>query len=397
MKAHRFVDHVTVQVRAGKGGYGCCSFRREACVEMGGPDGGDGGRGGHVIFRGDHDEDSLQRLYFTPLLFAEDGVPGRGQKMYGRNGRDLLVKVPCGTGIHDPETHALIADVVEHGQEVIVARGGKGGIGNVHWKTSTHQAPREYTAGEPGEDFRFELELKLLADVGLVGFPNAGKSSLLGHISDAHPKVAAYPFTTLNPIVGTVCFPDYSQLRVADIPGLIEGAHAGIGLGHEFLRHLERSRLLLYVIDMAGVDGRQPWDDFRALRREIGLHSAALAARPALVVANKMDLPEAVANLKVFRRKTRQAVLPVSTVDDSGIDALKRRLWEELRPVPRGQHAVPPPPPATPGTTLPAVPPEAPERTESADGSDTAIVTAEQVRRAGFFDMPMKKARAKRV
>lgn len=378
MKAHKFVDSVSVQVRAGKGGDGCCSFRREACVDKGGPDGGDGGRGGHVILRGDHDEDSLQRLFFSPLLFAEDGLPGRGQQVHGRNGRDLAVRIPCGTTVHDAATGALLADITGHDQTFVAAQGGKGGKGNVHWKTSTHQAPFEFTPGAAGEEFRLTLELKLLADAGLVGFPNAGKSSLLGRISDAHPKVAAYPFTTINPIVGTVCFPDYSQVRVADVPGLIEGAHAGVGLGHEFLRHIERSRLLLFVIDMAGVDGREPWADFRALRRELKLHSAALAAMPSLAVANKMDLPEAAANLKAFQRRIRVPVLPVSTVDGTGLDALKRRLWEILRPVPRGAFRA--------GAAAPAA---APAAAGPADG----IVTEEQARQAGFLELPAPKKR----
>jgi GTP-binding protein len=381
VKAHKFVDSVTVHVRAGKGGDGCCSFRREACVDKGGPDGGDGGRGAHVIFRGDHDEDSLQRLFYTPQLFAEDGVPGRGQKMFGRNGEDLVVKIPCGTAVHDRDTGVLVADITAHGQEVVVARGGKGGLGNVHWKTSTHQAPVEFSPGEPGEEFHFRLELKLLADVGLVGFPNAGKSSLLSRISDAHPKVAAYPFTTINPIVGTVCYPDFSQLRVADIPGLIEGAHEGVGLGHEFLRHLERSRLLLCVIDMAGVDGREPWNDFKALRNELAMHSAELARRPMLVVANKMDVPGAAAKLTSFRRRIRVPVIKVSTVDGTGIDDVKQRLWQELRPVPRGTRAF--------------LPPAAPAAT-AAPAADDEIITEEKIRQAGFLVLPEKKRKARR-
>ena len=386
MKAHKFVDSVSVHVRAGKGGDGSCSFRREACVEKGGPDGGDGGRVAHVIFQGDHDEDSLQRLYYSPLLFAENGVPGRGQKMYGRNGKDLYVKIPCGTAVYDRETGLLVADIVAHGQEEIIARGGKGGLGNVHWKTATHQAPVEFTPGEPGEEFHLNLELKLLADVGLVGFPNAGKSSLLGRISDAHPKVAAYPFTTINPIVGTVCYPDFSQLRVADIPGLIEGAHAGIGLGHEFLRHLERSRLLLFVIDMAGVDGREPWADYKALRNELSLHSARLAKHPALVVANKMDLPEAVANLKSFRRRIRVPVIKVSTVAGTGIEEVKTRLWQELRPVPRGMRvAVPPPAIESAPAGISAV---------QVDPADE-VLTEDKLRNSGFLDLPVKKRKAR--
>jgi GTP-binding protein len=383
VKAHRFVDQVNVQVRAGKGGDGCCSFRREACVDMGGPDGGDGGRGGHVVFVGDHDEDSLQRLYYAPLLFAEDGVQGRGQKMYGRNGKDLVVKVPCGTSVYDQETRALLADIVHHGEEAVIARGGKGGLGNVHWKTSTHQAPTEFTPGAPGEEFRLTLELKLLADVGLVGFPNAGKSSLLTRISDAHPKVANYPFTTINPIIGTVCYPDFSQVRVADIPGLIAGAHEGVGLGHEFLRHLERSRLLVYVIDMAGTEGRLPWEDYRALRRELTLHSKELARRPSLVVANKMDLPEAAGCLREFRRKVRMPVIRFSAVEGDGVEALKMRLWEELRPTPKGNWSPPSAAPPAPETVS--------AEDASGDDDEASTISPEKFRQAGFFDLSVKR------
>ncbi len=338
MKTRTFIDQVTVQVRAGKGGDGSNSFRREAYVPEGGPDGGDGGRGGHVVFRGSHDVNSLVALYFSPLLFAEDGVPGRGQKMYGRAGSDLLVPVPCGTSVFDAETNELVADVVEDGQEVIIARGGEGGLGNVHFKTSTHQAPTEYTPGEPGEEFRLRLELKTVADAGLLGFPNAGKSSLLACVSAARPKIASYPFTTLNPIVGTICYPDFSQLRVADVPGIIEGAASGVGLGTDFLKHIARSRVLVYVIDMAGTDNRKPWDDYFALRREVGQHDAELLERPALVLANKMDEDAAVANLPRFIKETGVSPLPISALDpdDAGVAAFKQRLWELLKPVPKG-------------------------------------------------------------
>jgi len=338
VKTRTFVDHVTVQVRAGKGGDGSSSFRREACVPEGGPDGGDGGRGGHVIFCGSHDVDSLIALYFAPLLFAEDGVAGRGQKMYGRAGNDLYVPVPCGTSVFDAETGALVADVVEDGQEVVIARGGKGGLGNVHFKTSTHQVPTEHTPGELGEEFRLKLELKTIADAGLLGFPNAGKSSLLACVSEARPKIASYPFTTLNPIVGTIHYPDFSQLRVADVPGIIEGAASGVGLGIDFLKHIARSRVLVYVIDMAGTDNRQPWDDYLTLRREIEQHDAALLERPALVLANKMDTDEAIANLPRFVKKTGVSPLPLSALDpaDAGVTAFKQRLWELLKPVPKG-------------------------------------------------------------
>ncbi len=343
---------MTVQVRAGKGGDGSSSFRREACVPEGGPDGGDGGRGGHVIFCGSHDVDSLIALYFAPLLFAEDGVAGRGQKMYGRAGNDLYVPVPCGTSVFDAETGALVADVVEDGQEVIIAQGGKGGLGNVHFKTSTHQVPTEHTPGELGEEFRLKLELKTIADAGLLGFPNAGKSSLLACVSEARPKIASYPFTTLNPIVGTIRYPDFSQLRVADVPGIIEGAASGVGLGIDFLKHIARSRVLVYVIDMAGTDNRKPWDDYLTLRREIEQHDAALLERPALVLANKMDADEAIANLPRFVKKTGVSPLPLSALDpaDAGVAAFKQLLWEMLKPVPKGTwQAVDVPPGAADG------------------------------------------------
>ncbi|HQA39159.1 MAG TPA: GTPase ObgE [Kiritimatiellia bacterium] len=383
MKTRTFVDHVTVQVRAGKGGDGSSSFRREACVPEGGPDGGDGGRGGHVIFCGSHDVDSLIALYFAPLLFAEDGVAGRGQKMYGRAGNDLYVPVPCGTSVFDAETGALVADVVEDGQEVIIAQGGKGGLGNVHFKTSTHQVPTEHTPGELGEEFRLKLELKTIADAGLLGFPNAGKSSLLACVSEARPKIASYPFTTLNPIVGTILYPDFSQLRVADVPGIIEGAATGVGLGIDFLKHIARSRVLVYVIDMAGTDNRQPWDDYLTLRREIEQHDAALLERPALVLANKMDTDEAIANLPRFVKKTGVSPLPLSALDpaDAGVAAFKQRLWELLKPVPKGTwQAVDVPPGAA----------DEPVDQEADVLSESALL------RAPFLDLARKEPKKKK-
>lgn len=323
MKTRRFVDKVTIEVRAGRGGNGCCSFRREKYVPRGGPDGGDGGRGGHVILVGDPDTDSLLNLFFAPLQRAGDGGHGEGAKRHGANGGDLLVKVPCGTEVYDAGDGSLLVDILEPGRQCEIARGGKGGLGNVHWKSATHQAPLEHTPGENGEQRKIRLLLKIIADIGLVGFPNAGKSSLLRAISAAEPKVGAYPFTTLNPVVGTVVYPDYRQLRVADVPGLIEGAHQGVGLGHDFLRHIERSRVLAYVIDMAGVDGRKPWDDWLALRRELGLHRADLPERSAVVIANKMDLPQSEENLPEFTRLTGEKPLSVSALDGSGVEAVK--------------------------------------------------------------------------
>lgn len=338
MKIRKFIDHVVVHVRAGKGGDGSGSFRRESCIPLGGPDGGDGGRGGHVIFRGSHDVNSLINLYFAPQLFAEDGISGGSQRKYGRNGIDLFVAVPCGTEVYNAENGQFIADIVEDGDEVRVAAGGAGGLGNVHFRTSTHQAPAEHTPGANGDEFKLTLELKTIADAGLLGFPNAGKSSLLRCISDAHPKVASYPFTTLNPVVGTVKYDDFSQLRVADVPGIIEGAAEGVGLGLRFLKHIARSTVLVYVIDMAGTDNREPWDDYVTLRSEVEQHDASLLNRPFIVLANKMDVGQSHENLPRFIQETGVTPIPLSTLEaeDAGVLRFKRELWDILRPVPRG-------------------------------------------------------------
>ena len=310
MKTRTFIDQVDVIVRSGKGGDGAATFRREALVPFGGPDGGDGGRGGDVVFRASTHVDSFVALYFDPHLFAENGVPGSGRKCYGRRGKDLVVDVPPGTIVTDSATGLLVADIVEPGQRVVVAKGGAGGYGNVHFKSAVNQAPTEHTPGGPAEERRLHLELKTIADAGLLGFPNAGKSSLLSAISAATPKIASYPFTTLNPLVGTVVYGDFAKIRVADVPGIIEGASRGVGLGMEFLRHLERSRVMVFVIDMAGTDGRAPWDDFRILKNEISGYSSELADRPYVVVANKMDRAEARRNLRRFVRET--GIVPVA-------------------------------------------------------------------------------------
>jgi len=382
VKTRTFVDHVVVHARAGKGGDGSSSFRREACVPEGGPDGGDGGRGGHVIFKGSHDVDSLIALYFAPQLFAEDGVPGRGQKMFGRRGKDLVVRVPCGTSVFEAESGEQLADIVEHDQEVVIAHGGKGGLGNVHFRTSSHQVPTEHTPGEEGEEFRLRLELKTIADAGLLGFPNAGKSSLLSCVSDAHPKIASYPFTTLNPIVGTVRYPDFSQLRVADVPGIIEGASAGVGLGIDFLRHLARSRVLVYVLDMAGTDNRQPWKDYLALRREIGLHDPDLLERPSLVLANKMDEDAAVENLPRFIKETGVTPLQISAIDPDhpGVAQFKQSLWDILRPKPKGIWQ-----PAAGAAAAAELPP-----------TDGEIIPEDALRHAPFLDLSRKLPKKKK-
>jgi GTP-binding protein len=386
---------VTVHVRSGQGGNGGSSFHREKYIDNGGPDGGDGGRGGHIFFVGDHDTDSLVRLYFEPLVIAEDGGAGRKKQMHGKDGADREVKVPCGTAIFDALTGELLADITRHGQRECLARGGKGGLGNIHFKTSTHQAPTEHTPGEDADERDLKLELKTVADVGLLGFPSAGKSSLLASISDAHPKIGAYPFTTLHPIIGTVAYPDYSQIRVADIPGIIKDASAGVGLGLDFLRHVSRSRVLLLVIDMAGTDGREPWQDYRTLRAELKAYDAALLDRPTLLVANKMDVPEARANLAVFRRKVRGRILQISTVDGRGLDTLKTRLWELIRPVAGRREIAEPDAAGAPAADSPFAPQE-PTRVsrildEAGAEEVVEIITEDCVRNAGFLVIEPKK------
>ncbi len=406
-----FVDKVRVYARAGNGGNGCVSFRREKYVDRGGPDGGDGGKGGDIVLVADKNVNDLSDYYFSPRLIAPNGGHGRGKNCAGRNGKDRIFRVPVGTQVfrlsapvrqlghqayrpaaatddfkntamigipytpgrakqaiqhrgsgvpaaagseeHRGEdaaaasTRELIADLVEDGQRFVLAKGGRGGRGNAAFKSPTHQAPREFEYGEPGEELYAELELKTLADVGLVGYPNAGKSTLLSKLTRAHPKIAAYPFTTLAPNVGLLDFDDYRRITIADIPGLIEGAHTGKGLGHDFLRHIERCRLLLILLDMAGVDGRKPWDDYRQLLRELELYNPELLNRPRLVVANKMDLPAAKKNLATFKRKVAGAsrsrkratasgtlaarsILEISAQQGTGLDKLKLALRQAL-------------------------------------------------------------------
>ena len=378
MKTRTFIDQVDVIVRSGKGGDGSASFRREALVAFGGPDGGDGGRGGDVVLRGSTHVNSLISLYFDPKLYAEDGVPGSGKRCFGRRGKDLVVDVPCGTLATDADTGLVVADIVSPGQRVIVAKGGAGGYGNVHFKSAVNQAPTEHTPGGPAEELRLHLELKTIADAGLLGFPNAGKSSILTALSSATPKIASYPFTTLNPIVGTIEYDDFAQIRMADVPGIIEGASQGVGLGLAFLKHLERARVLVYMIDMAGTDNRKPWDDYRVLAEEISAFNPELAERPFLVVANKMDQAAARKNLKRFVKETGITPIALScapTLKDLreyadlkdypgevGLEAFKDELRKLVNPKPRAhQHLESAPPPLSemPDTTGDEIPAEA--------------------------------------
>src|SRR6266566_4244848 len=344
-----FVDRIKVFAQAGNGGRGCVSFRREKFVPKGGPDGGDGGRGGDVILRADRHVDNLSNFFFEPIIKAKNGGQGMGKKMYGRSAPQKIVKVPLGTIVwraeknkeskhRTPDTERsplnseeskidFVVDLIRDGEQFVLCRGGAGGKGNENIKRYRNSAPRQYTEGEEGEQGHFLLELRTIADAGLVGYPNAGKSTLLRKISAARPRVAAYPFTTLHPIIGVVEFSGYRRATIADIPGLIEGAHRGLGLGHEFLRHITRCRIFLFVVDVAGSEGRNPVEDLQQLRKELDLYDPLLSQRPWFVIANKMDLPGVEENLDALRKKfPRIDIVPVSAAEGEGIEELKKKL-----------------------------------------------------------------------
>ena len=383
-----FVDEIKIYARAGHGGKGCVAFQREKYRPKGGPSGGNGGRGGSVVLEADHDLNNLVAQYYQPRLLAQDGEFGMGNGMDGHAGKDLVVKVPCGTmvwqlgrtaasveaGSVEPEPATartalkasssrrprfrttiggralevdlsaegdddfaggveakgdLAADLTEHGQRFVLCKGGRGGLGNRNFATAARQTPRFAQPGEPGEEGDFLFELRIIADVGLVGYPNAGKSTLLTAISHARPKVAPYPFTTLHPQIGIVEYSDFFRLTVCDVPGLIEGAHRNVGLGHQFLRHIERCKVLVLLLDMADADGRAPWDDFNHLLEELDLYDAALLEKPRLIVANKMDEPVAEQNLKKFKRHIRKTpVLPIAAAFDQGVEKFKKTIRE---------------------------------------------------------------------
>ncbi len=326
-----FLDRVTVFVRAGDGGDGAATFRREAHVPRGGPDGGDGGRGGSIHLRVDPGQTTLSDFRFKHHFKAGAGGRGSGSRRHGKAGTELELAVPPGTGVFDERSGDLIADLVATGQRVMVARGGRGGLGNVHFATATHRTPRHAQKGEPGEDRQLRLELRLIADIGLVGLPNAGKSTLLAALTAADPKIAAYPFTTLTPNLGVLDLEavdpqDHRRPTIADVPGLIEGASSGAGLGHAFLRHVERTRVLVHVVDIAA---RDPEADYAVIREELGLHDATLLEKPMLVVANKTDLPDAATHRKAFlaaRRAQDLPVVAVSAMARDGLDGLTAAL-----------------------------------------------------------------------
>jgi GTP-binding protein len=390
-----FIDEIKIYAQAGHGGKGCVAFHREAYITKGGPSGGNGGRGGSVILQADHDLNNLIGQYYVPRLIAPPGEGGMGKGMDGHAGKDLIIKVPCGTLVwklpsakpvekiedEDDDDDAgpenknpmfststgkrpllrraasgraleidlskddadaeklsvisakgeLVADLTQHGQQFILCKGGRGGLGNRNFATAARQTPRFAQPGEPGDEGDFLLELRIVAEVGLVGYPNAGKSTLLTAISRARPKVAPYPFTTLHPQIGIVEYADWKRLTVCDVPGLIEGAHKNVGLGHKFLRHIQRCKILVLLLDMAGTDNRKPWDDYKQLLSELELYDPALLEKPRLVVANKMDEAVAEKNLKQFKTKIKKVkVLPISAAFDQSMEKFRDTVREAV-------------------------------------------------------------------
>jgi len=334
-----FVDEVDIHVAAGDGGRGCLAFRREKRVPRGGPSGGDGGHGGSVYIVASPHTNTLINYRFHPEFTAERGEHGQGSNKTGHTGADLELAVPIGTLVFEKDGHdpgaplKLLADLATDGQRVLVAKGGRGGLGNAHFASSTNRAPRKVQPGEPGEEKLLRLEMRLLADVGLVGFPNAGKSTLIARISAARPKIADYPFTTLTPNLGVVGLSDDRSFVVADVPGLIEGAHRGLGLGHQFLRHLQRTKLLVHLVDVSGASGRNPVDDLDTVRRELELYRPELAGKPQLVAANKIDALEDEERVKELAKRAKALKLPffrISGATGEGIPELLEAMWRGL-------------------------------------------------------------------
>jgi GTP-binding protein len=332
-----FIDETSIKARAGDGGRGCSSFRREKYEPWGGPNGGDGGKGGDVVLRGDDDQNNLVDFKFKPHWNGERGEHGQGSDCNGREGRPAILRVPLGTVAYRLDTGEKVVEILADGEEFVLLKGGKGGFGNTRFKSSVTRAPRKIGPGEPGEIGEFRLELKSMADVGLVGFPNAGKSSLTTLITKARPKVAAYPFTTLQPQIGVIEYPEeYERIVLADVPGLIAGASENKGLGHRFLKHIERCKLLLLIIDLAGTDNRDPRTDYKQLLTELELYDEALLDKPRVIVANKMDEDAAVENLKKFKKRyPKVVIIPISCLSEAGIPKLKKELLKrvlKLRP-----------------------------------------------------------------
>ncbi|HHW49745.1 MAG TPA: GTPase ObgE [Clostridiaceae bacterium] len=332
-----FIDTAKIYVKAGNGGNGIVSFRREKYIPAGGPDGGDGGKGGDIVFVVDEGANTLVDFRYKRHYKAESGQDGGSSNKTGRSGEDLIIKVPPGTIVKDAETGRVLADLIKPGQTAIIARGGKGGKGNQHFATPTRQAPVFSQRGEPGEERWVILELKLLADVGLVGYPNVGKSTILASVSAAKPKIANYPFTTLNPVLGVVRLDNETSFVLADIPGLIEGAHQGVGLGHEFLRHIERTKVLIHVVDVSGVEGRNPVNDFEQINKELKEYNPKLAQKHQIVAANKVDITGSEKGLEELTRYAESRgykVFPISAATNRGLRELMYHTAEVLRQIP---------------------------------------------------------------
>jgi GTP-binding protein len=323
-----FFDETKVILKAGNGGDGCMSFLRQKYMPNGGPNGGNGGRGGEVILLADENVSDLRTYHFKKQWKAKNGEPGRGSDQNGRGGDPCILKVPLGTEVRDLDTGEIICELLEHEQEILLLEGGKGGRGNATFKSSINQTPRQFTEGKPGMEGEFVFTLKTIADVGLVGFPNAGKSTLLNILSNATPKIDSYPFTTLVPTVGVIDYPeDFRTITMADVPGLIEGAAENRGLGHRFLRHIERCRLVLFLLDLAGTDGRSPIDDFVHLKKELLDYDEKLVAKDFIVVGNKIDEEVSQENLKLFRKRFPETqILPVSAILEEGLNELRTHL-----------------------------------------------------------------------
>lgn len=324
-----FVDEVVIGVKAGNGGDGCTSFRREKYVPMGGPDGGNGGRGSSIIFKVDKGLHTLLDLKYQKEIKGKKGDNGKGSNKFGKNAEDVIIKVPMGTVVKDLDTNLIIADLTKENDEVVVARGGRGGRGNTAFKTHANTAPNFSENGEPGEEKKLKIELKMMADVGLVGLPSVGKSTLLSKISAAKPKIAAYHFTTLLPNLGMVRTKDGRSFVAADLPGLIEGASEGIGLGDKFLRHIERTRIILHIVDMSGIEG-DPYENYLTIRKELNNYSEKLSNKFEIVVANKMDMESSIENLKEFKKKIDKEIIEISALTNKGIDELLIKVADEL-------------------------------------------------------------------
>ena len=321
-----FIDEVKLEVIAGSGGDGCTAFRREKYVAMGGPYGGDGGRGSDIIFKVDTGLHTLIDLRYMKKIKGKKGENGSGKNMNGKAALDVIVKVPQGTVVSDFETGLVIADLKDVDSEFIVAHGGRGGYGNTHFKTLSNPAPNFSENGEPGEERTLKLELKLLADVGLVGLPSVGKSTILSKVSRAKPKIADYHFTTLTPNLGVVKTKDNRSFVMADLPGLIEGAHTGAGLGDRFLKHIERTKVIAHVVDMSGIEGRNPYDDFILINKELESFNKKLAKKPMVVIANKMDMPESEKNLEEFKKQVDLEIYPIRAIDGEGLEPVLMKL-----------------------------------------------------------------------